>query len=362
MMNYPYAYTTEKKILSLDELAIEIERRRATGQKIVATNGCFDLLHPGHISALEEAASLGDLLIVGLNSDSSVTRLKGPGKPLIAEQDRAYLLASLRCVNYVIVFNDIDANGWLARVRPHIYCKSGDYSPESLPETDVVVRNGGQVHILPFRKEFSTSALVSKMMLVSNTDDVKQIPKAETTIEKLLAGSNVLRQTAYYLASKVQQTVDELNTVFRNGGKILICGNGGNAANAQHFAAELIGQYQRGQQGFPVLALTTDPSIITDISKDYGFEQVFARQIQTFGCSGDVLIALTTSGYSPNIMAAARQAHSMGMRVIALTGEACSSVLDEVSDIILSVPSQRSPHIQQAHLSILHLLTDMIRL
>jgi rfaE bifunctional protein nucleotidyltransferase chain/domain len=144
----------------LDELLQLRQRWREEGRVVVSTNGCFDLLHPGHVRFLQQARGQGDLLVVGLNSDASVRQLKGPGRPLLSQEDRAAMLAALRCVDWVVVFEEVLANDLLARLRPDLHCKGGDYIAEKLPEAEVIRQGGGQVRILPFAPGYSTSGLL----------------------------------------------------------------------------------------------------------------------------------------------------------------------------------------------------------
>ncbi len=133
------------------------------GSTIVFTNGCFDLLHRGHISYLSRARDLGDLLVVGLNSDSSVKQIKGPSRPINGEEERAIILASLFFVDYVTLFSEDTPVETLKIIRPTIHTKGGDYRVEDLPETPVVVEGGGRVEILPFVEGFSTTGLIKRM-------------------------------------------------------------------------------------------------------------------------------------------------------------------------------------------------------
>ncbi len=144
----------------LDELLAARQACRVEGCAVVTTNGCFDLLHPGHVRFLQQARALGEVLIVGLNSDESVRQLKGPGRPLLGQEDRAAMLAALRCVDHVVIFAQPLANELLALLRPDIHCKGGDYTAEALPEAGVVRQGGGQLRILPFAAGYSTTGLL----------------------------------------------------------------------------------------------------------------------------------------------------------------------------------------------------------
>lgn len=143
------------------------------------------------------------------------------------------------------------------------------------------------------------------------------------------------------------------------GNKILLCGNGGSAADAQHIAAELVGRYEAERRGWPAIALTTDTSSLTALSNDFGYEDVFARQLRALASPGDVLIAISTSGRSPNVVKAAKDARSLGCKTIALTG-GDGEPLASSCDFALTIPSPRTARVQEAHITIGHLWCEMI--
>jgi D-beta-D-heptose 7-phosphate kinase/D-beta-D-heptose 1-phosphate adenosyltransferase len=147
-------------LLDVAEAAALIDEVRADGGVVVATGGCFDLLHPGHVGLLAEARRLGDLLVVLLNGDSSVARLKGPGRPIQRAVDRATVLAALDAVDAVVVFDDDTPVPVLERLRPDLFAKGGDYAATELPETAALARWGGEVVILPYLSGRSTTRLV----------------------------------------------------------------------------------------------------------------------------------------------------------------------------------------------------------
>ncbi len=149
--------------LGADELAEELAARRAQGQQIVLTNRCFDVLHSGHTRYLNQAKQLGDVLVVALNSDASVRRLKGPGRPINTEADRAAVIAALSCVDYVTIFDTATASPLIRQLKPDVYAKGGDYTPEMLAETAAVERFGGTVTILDYVPDLSTTAVVERI-------------------------------------------------------------------------------------------------------------------------------------------------------------------------------------------------------
>lgn len=153
------------KILSIVEAARWARRAHRQGQRIVATNGCFDLLHYGHVDYLQRAKRLGDLLVVGLNGDASVRRLKGPTRPLVPAKQRAAVMAALACVDVVVIFPQTRATRFLAAVQPDVYVKGGDYRPDTLDagEAAALREAKSKVRILPFVPGLSTSRLIDKI-------------------------------------------------------------------------------------------------------------------------------------------------------------------------------------------------------
>jgi D-beta-D-heptose 7-phosphate kinase/D-beta-D-heptose 1-phosphate adenosyltransferase len=149
--------------MSAEQLARHIDDERAEGRRVVFTNGCFDVLHRGHVTYLQQARALGDVLVVAVNSDSSVSRLKGPGRPVNPVEDRAAVLAALSCVDYVTVFEEDTPERLLELIRPDLYVKGGDYTAAMLPETPIVERLGGQVRLVEYIEDQSTTALIDRI-------------------------------------------------------------------------------------------------------------------------------------------------------------------------------------------------------
>ena len=155
-----------KKIIALQEFLPLRETAALQHKKIVLTNGCFDLLHLGHIRYLQQAKALGDILVIGLNSDSSVQTIKGPSRPIMPGRERAEILAALEAVDYVIVFDEPTAEALVRAVKPDVYVKGGDYKPggKSLPEAEIVESYGGKVAILPFVEGLSTTNIIETIL------------------------------------------------------------------------------------------------------------------------------------------------------------------------------------------------------
>ena len=169
-------------------------------------------------------------------------------------------------------------------------------------------------------------------------------------------------RAAAALAEPISQAVELMFMALSNGNKILACGNGGSAGDCQHFAAELIGRFERERLPLPAIALTTDTSIITAVGNDYSFNDIFSKQVQAFGQPGDVLLAISTSGNSANVVAAVEAALERDMRIVALTGKgggALAGLLSDV-DVHICVPHDRTARIQEVHLLAIHCLCDGI--
>jgi len=164
------------------------------------------------------------------------------------------------------------------------------------------------------------------------------------------------------LAAPIAGATELMVGALINNGKILACGNGGSAADAQHFAAELVGRFEMERQGLAAIALTTDSSIMTAVANDYGYNAVFEKQVRALGQPGDVLLAISTSGNSPSVIEAIRAAHDNDLHVIALTGKGGGEIgaLLRDSDVHLCVPSDRTARIQEVHLLVIHCLCDGI--
>jgi len=152
-----------QRILTLQELITLLASVRATGAKLVLTNGTFDILHVGHVRYLEAARALGDILVVGINSDASARGYKGPGRPVIPQDERAEIVAALRCVDYVTIFDEPTAVHLVQALRPEVYAKGGDYDgSKPLPEADAIRAYGGEVQIIPFVPGHSASNLIER--------------------------------------------------------------------------------------------------------------------------------------------------------------------------------------------------------
>jgi D-sedoheptulose 7-phosphate isomerase len=166
-----------------------------------------------------------------------------------------------------------------------------------------------------------------------------------------------MAEAAELLPPVLERVVETADACLRSGGKILVCGNGGSAADAQHLAAELVCRFRHDRAAIPAVALTTDTSALTAIANDYGFERVFARQVEALARPGDLLVAISTSGNSPNVIEAAREARAAGCQVVGLTGRSGGALAEHV-DLLVAAPSETVARIQEVHEFSIHVLAQ----
>jgi D-sedoheptulose 7-phosphate isomerase len=186
---------------------------------------------------------------------------------------------------------------------------------------------------------------------MSNDDDVFDRAFADTIrLHEAVRGQD---------RAPVFRTVDAIVSALQRGGKVLVFGNGGSAADAQHFAAELVGRYLRARRALAALALTVDTSILTAVGNDHGFDRVFARQVEALGAAGDVAMGISTSGQSPNVVAALLAARERGLTTVALTG-ADGGPVGRAADILVNVPDRATPRVQEVHGTLLHVICDLV--
>ncbi|MBI2354152.1 MAG: D-sedoheptulose 7-phosphate isomerase [Deltaproteobacteria bacterium] len=161
------------------------------------------------------------------------------------------------------------------------------------------------------------------------------------------------------MSAQIAATAQLLTETFRSGGKLLVMGNGGSAADAQHFAAEIVGRFKLERAALPAVALSTDTSILTAIGNDYGFDLVFKRQVEALAAAGDAVVGISTSGNSPNVLAALALARERGCRTVGLLGKDGGSI-KSACDLALIVPSTDTPRIQEGHITIIHIVCDLV--
>jgi len=191
-----------------------------------------------------------------------------------------------------------------------------------------------------------------KSSSVKTRDRIRDILKESITAKAYLLYDD-------RIVAGIERAAREITATVKRGGTVLICGNGGSAADSQHFAAELTGRFQRERRALPAVALTTDTSSLTALANDYGFDIVFERQVEALGRRRDLLVAISTSGRSPNVLKAVRRAKRIGMRTIGLTGRD-GGTLARVADLPLIMPASSTARIQECHICVIHILCELV--
>ena len=177
--------------------------------------------------------------------------------------------------------------------------------------------------------------------------------------DQLLEGAGVLESMSTTIVIPLKKAAEVIVDALQSGNKVLLCGNGGSAADSQHIAAEFVGRFRLEREGLPAVALTTDTSILTSLGNDYGFDDIFRRQVEALGRKGDILIGLSTSGKSKNVLRAFEQAEWSGMICIAFCGEG-PNPMAEAAQIVIQIPSSDTPRIQEGHCIAGHILCDIV--
>ncbi len=324
--------------------------------KLVFTNGCFDIIHAGHIDLLDRAKAMGTKLVVGINSDASVRKIKGSQRPLVNQEDRRKVLLALRSVDEVIIFEELTPENLIHAVKPDVLVKGGDWAINEIIGTDFVLANGGEVHSLPLVDGYSSSSIIEN---IGGEGSEAPLPSNGVIKDSFKQHIRVIQQFLAESSDSVAECAEVIIDTIAAGHKLLICGNGGSAADAQHIAAEFVGRYETERMALPAIALTTDTSALTALANDYSFERIFARQVEALANAGDCLLAISTSGNSPNVVLAAIEARKDGCRVIGMTG-AAGKKLASLSDACIMVPSEKTARIQEAHITIAHIWCEMV--
>jgi D-sedoheptulose 7-phosphate isomerase len=327
-------------------------------EKIVFTNGCFDILHPGHIDLLERAKKLGTKLIVGINSDKSVRAIKGSPRPFLSQDERAAVLRGLKAVDEVRIFEELTPENLIKEIKPDVLVKGGDWAINEIIGADFVLQNGGEVYSLPLLEGFSSSKIIKNIQ--KNKIQKSEVRYLESlAVKSLKQHLEVFRSVLENDTENIESCADLIFETFQKGGKVLIFGNGGSAADAQHLAAELVGRYEAERHGLPAIALTTDTSALTALANDYNFEKVFERQVDALAKEGDLVIAISTSGNSPNVIAGVMKARQKGCQIIGMTG-AKGKKLAALCDKAILIPSERTARIQEGHITVIHIWCEVI--
>ena len=314
------------------------------------------MLHPGHVDLLRRAKGLGDRLVVGINSDRSVRAIKGAGRPVFTQDDRKALLLGLESVDEVVIFDEQTPERLIREIDPDVLVKGGDWNADEIVGSDFVLKKGGEVYSLPLVEGYSSTRAIDSMNGNGETDTNVKSDLVSTSLAEHRATFDAAIEN---ITDDIRAAGDLLVETFKRGHKVLVFGNGGSAADAQHLAAEFVGRYETERISLPAIALTTDTSALTAIGNDYGFDRIFVRQVESLAVEGDCIVAISTSGNSPNVIAAVMEGRRRGAKVIGMTG-AGGKKLASLCDASILVPSSRTAGIQEVHITVCHIWCEMV--
>lgn len=318
---------------------------------VVFTNGCFDILHPGHIELLKQAKALGTKLIVGINSDKSVRRIKGSSRPIVSENDRAEVLRGLSSVDEVVIFNEPTPEKIIKIIKPNVLVKGGDWAIDEIIGADFVKKNGGKVYSIPFKNGYSTSSIIEK--IESQSEVIEGFNNKISVIEN---GLNEHLQLTKNLLENEVNVIQDCGTIIveaiKRGNKIFLCGNEESAQIAQIFAAELLKRVGIKESRIKVFTL---PEAISENSE---IEKNISEQINFLPNKGDVLISISNSESSIDLHSVMIKARQRGCQTIGLTGR---KKLASLCDAAVLVESVNDLRIQEAHLTIGNLWCEMLK-
>lgn len=329
---------------------------------IVFTNGCFDILHPGHIDLLEKAKKLGNKLIVGINSDESVRAIKGSPRPFISEKDRAAVLMGLSCVDEVVTFNEPTPQQIIEKIKPDVLVKGGDWTTDQIIGADFVKKRGGKVLSIPLKEGFSSSSIVEKILASQNHEkvDKKTILEDLGLVEKgIEAHLEVFQNLLQNEISAIEKCGKILVEAAERGNKIIICVDGKESGNLQCYATQLVEIFEKVKPGFAVNVLTPNSSGLEKSEKNNNLEEIFLKKLEELVIQNDVVIGISISGNSPNVISGVMLARQKGCRTIGLTG-AKGKKLASLCDASVLVPSERTSRIQEAHITIENLWCEIL--
>lgn len=302
----------------------------------VFTNGCFDILHPGHVDLLGRAKELGTKLIVGINSDRSVRSIKGAERPFLNEDERKVLLLGLKSVDEVFIFNELTPESLIKKIKPDVLVKGGDWKPEEIIGADFVLKNGGKVYSLPLKGNFSSSSIVEKIKSTHSNKNKSEQPENSFTGHSLKEHIKVFEGILDSQTNAVEDCGRLIEETLRHGKKLLICGDG--AAYVQLMASEFAERYE---------------TELTALSNGFGGENSF-RQAKATVSDGDCLIAMSPSGHSPSVIAKVMSARRKNCKVVGLTG-AKGKKLASLCDACVLIPSENPARIQEAFIAVAHI-------
>ena len=312
-------------------------------ERVVFTNGCFDLIHPGHVKLLRKARALGTKLIVGLNSDRSVRAIKGSPRPFMNQKARAAVLSELRSVDEVRIFDENTPERLIREIKPDVLVKGGDWSIKQIVGADFVLKNGGEVFSIPFEGDFSTTKIIEKIKSPrkKNSQPEPAFKNQNSLIENSLSARiEILTGLLSQGIGEIARCEEMILEALTEGKKILVCID------------------ENGVDSYPLDEAVNLYLSGVEASKTSGID--ICQRLESFARSGDLFIAAVVDKGSTEIMGAVMKARQIGCRTVGLTG-AEGKKLAALCDAVVFVPDTQPCRIQEAHQTIFHIWGEAIK-
>lgn len=318
-------------------------------KKVVFTNGCFDILHAGHIDLLERAKMLGTYLIVGINSDESVKKIKGLDRPFVNQFERKAVLQALKSVDEVQIFDELTPENMIAEIQPDVLIKGGDWKENEIIGAEFVKSIGGEVFSLPLKEGFSSTNIVEK---IRNSNRVEQSLSNPTLLKENVAGNLLESRINIYqeiLREKSQVIIDcaEIisNTISENK-KIILCEVDFHSVNAKYLADRFNYLSENQKFRFPIIALHYEA-----ISNTKESDKLYFDKLNELTSPGDCLIAIDSEGKTQNVINAVMTARNLGCKVIGLTGSKGKKIAS-LCDSCFMIPSDQIDIIRETYVAV----------
>lgn len=329
---------------------------------IVFTNGCFDLLHPGHVDLLKKARALGTKLIVGLNSDRSARAIKGASRPFLDETARAAVLRELRSVDEVRIFDENTPEKLIREIKPDVLVKGGDWTVEQIIGADFVLKNGGQVFSIPFVENFSSSKIAEKIKSADNSSDTAEskITASSDLIENFLESQiEGFERLLSGERTNIARCAEIIFKVIADGNKIFICEEAGSEAFSQYLAFEFNRRVKRKNLEKSAIRLQTLDISIENPDKIYPLEDVHLKELKNSGREGDLLIVISALETSSTVISTIMKGRALGCRIIGITG--INSVkLNSLCDASVSIQFKNADRSASAYTALAKLWRQLI--
>lgn len=326
-------------------------------RKVVFTNGCFDLIHVGHIDLLKKAKKLGSKLIVGINSDLSVSNIKGKHRPIIAQDDRKTILSNLKSVDEVRIFEELTPENLIREIKPDVLVKGGDWNEDEIVGAAFVKQNGGEVHTISLKENISSSEIIKRIRGKNQgnlrTETSKDIDKiVEVSIKEHQKIFDKIRKEQ---SANIEATADLIFRAISQGNKILLCGNGESAVSAQHIAVEFINRFGKRSKSLAAIALTANDHALTAMANSLELK----KQVGDLAKRGDVLVGISAEGSSPIVLSSIMMARKLGCKIIGLTG-ARGQKMTALCDACVMISTEKVSRIQEANIIIGHIWCEIV--